>query len=76
MAEEEGKAAVLEKLREVDPETAASLHENNIGRVIRALELYELTGMPMSRHSAIYSATFSVESSTEVSRAAIYSLGW
>ena len=31
--------------------------------------------MPMSRHSAMYSATFSVESSTEVSRAAIYSLG-
>lgn len=53
MAEEEGKAAVLEKLREVDPETAASLHENNIGRVIRALELYELTGMPMSRHKEL-----------------------
>ena len=33
-------------------------------------------GMPMSLHSAMYSATFSVESSTEVSRAAIYSLGW
>ncbi len=34
-------------------ETAASLHENNIGRVIRALELYELTGMPMSRHKEL-----------------------
>ena len=56
MAEEEGKAAVLEKLREVDPETAASLHENNIGRVIRALELYELTGMPMSRHKELSQA--------------------
>ena len=32
--------------------------------------------MPMVRHSAMYSATFSVESSTEVSSAAIYSLGW
>ena len=53
MAAREGNAAVLEKLREVDPETAASLHENNIGRVIRALELYELTGIPMSRHKQL-----------------------
>ena len=29
-----------------------------------------------SLHSAIYSATLSLESSTEVSRAAMYSLGW
>lgn len=53
IAEEQGKAAVLEKLREVDPETAATLHENNIGRVIRALELYELTGIPISRHKEL-----------------------
>ena len=53
MAEDQGKAAVLEKLREVDPETAATLHENNIGRVIRALELYELTGIPISRHKEL-----------------------
>ena len=32
--------------------------------------------MPSSRHSAIYSATFSWESSTEVSSAAIYSRVW
>ena len=43
-AEENGAAALLEKLREVDPETAATLHENNIGRVIRALEVYKTTG--------------------------------
>ena len=57
MAEEQGNAAVLEKLREVDPETAAALHENNIGRVIRALELYELTGIPMSRHMELSKKT-------------------
>ena len=34
------------------------------------------SSMPHSLHSAMYSATFSLESSTEVSRAAIYSLGW
>ena len=43
-AEENGAAALLEMLREVDPETASTLHENNIGRVIRALEVYKTTG--------------------------------
>ncbi len=32
------------RLSEVDPEAAAKTHENNIRRVIRALEIYELTG--------------------------------
>ena len=32
--------------------------------------------MPRVRHSAVYSATLSLESSTEVSSAAMYSLGW
>ena len=32
-------------------------------------------GMLISRHSPMYSATFSLESSTEVSRAAMYSRG-
>ena len=43
-AEENGAAALLEKLREIDPEAAAALHENNIGRIIRALEVYKTTG--------------------------------
>ena len=30
---------------------------NNIGRVIRALELYELTGIPMSRHKELSKKT-------------------
>ena len=47
-AEENGASALLEKLHEVDPETAASLHENNIGRVIRALEVYKTTGRTIS----------------------------
>ncbi|MBS4786247.1 MAG: tRNA (adenosine(37)-N6)-dimethylallyltransferase MiaA [Clostridiales bacterium] len=53
LAEREGNAHVLECLRRVDPETAEKLHPNNIGRVIRALELYELTGIPMSRHKEL-----------------------
>ena len=36
--------ACLKSFREVDPETAAELHENNVSRVIRALEVYKTTG--------------------------------
>ncbi|MGN0684423.1 MAG: tRNA (adenosine(37)-N6)-dimethylallyltransferase MiaA [Oscillospiraceae bacterium] len=51
-AEENGAAALLEKLRSVDPETAATLHENNIGRIIRALEVYETTGHTIAQAKA------------------------
>ena len=45
-----GNAAMLEKLRQVDPELAAVLHPNNLVRIIRALEVYQLTGMPLSQY--------------------------
>ena len=50
-AETLGRTAMLERLRECDPETAAKLHENNLRRIIRALEVYELTGIPLSEHA-------------------------
>jgi tRNA dimethylallyltransferase len=50
--DEEGKAigwpAMHEKLSRVDPETAARLKPNDSQRVQRALEVYEITGKPMS----------------------------
>ncbi|MFQ8600773.1 MAG: tRNA (adenosine(37)-N6)-dimethylallyltransferase MiaA [Oscillospiraceae bacterium] len=49
-AEEEGNASLLCELRQLDPETAAGLHENNLGRIIRALEVYKTTGITMSEH--------------------------
>ena len=52
-AEEHGNSALLEKLREVDSETANSLHENNVGRIIRALEVYHTTGHTMSQAKAL-----------------------
>lgn len=52
-AEENGNAALLEKLRGVDPETAAALHENNVGRIIRALEVYKTTGHTISQAKAM-----------------------
>lgn len=50
-AKEHGSTVLHEKLREVDPESADTIHENNIKRVIRALEFYHLTGKKISRHN-------------------------
>ncbi len=47
-AEREGKHALHERLRAVDPESAEQIHENNLRRVLRALEIYETTGVPKS----------------------------
>jgi tRNA dimethylallyltransferase len=47
----EGNAVMLGRLRACDPETAARLHENNLRRIIRALEVYTLTGIPLSEHA-------------------------
>ncbi len=49
-ANRSGNAAMLEKLRLVDPQLAAGLHPNNLVRIIRALEVHQLTGVPLSRH--------------------------
>ena len=40
-----GAHALHERLRAVDPESADAIHENNVKRVARALEVYETTGM-------------------------------
>ncbi len=46
--ERDGKEALFARLQEVDPPTAARLHPNDVRRVIRALEVSELTGKPLS----------------------------
>lgn len=48
MADEEGWPAVHEKLRKVDPETAARLEPNDAQRIQRALEIYYLAGRSMT----------------------------
>lgn len=48
LAAERGNGAVLEKLREIDPVCAARLHENNLSRVIRALEVFHISGKTMT----------------------------
>lgn len=42
------KDAVFARLREVDGQTARRLHPNDQKRVVRALEVYEVTGKPFS----------------------------
>ncbi len=42
--EREGKEALFSLLQEIDPASAEVLHPNDKKRVIRALEIYELTG--------------------------------
>lgn len=37
--------ALWERLRAVDPESAEQIHKNNVKRVIRALEIYDATGV-------------------------------
>ncbi len=50
-AAQNGNAVLLERLRQWDPETAARLHANNLRRIIRALEVYQLTGTPLSEYA-------------------------
>ncbi len=58
LAREKGKAYLHAKLEEVDPESAAILHENDVKRVIRALEIFELTGRKKSEQNDRLSARF------------------
>jgi tRNA dimethylallyltransferase len=47
-AKAHGRAALHQRLRDVDPESAARLSPNDLVRVSRALEVFEITGRPMS----------------------------
>lgn len=47
-AAEEGAEALWKRLSLLDPESAAAIHPNNVKRVIRALEICLLTGVPKS----------------------------
>lgn len=46
--EAEGGAEMLKRLAEFDPESAARLHPNNKKRILRAFEIYWLTGQTLS----------------------------
>ncbi|MBE7048096.1 MAG: tRNA (adenosine(37)-N6)-dimethylallyltransferase MiaA [Ruminococcaceae bacterium] len=52
-ANENGGELLYERLKNLDPEGAEGIHPNNVKRVIRALEIYETTGLTLSQQNAI-----------------------
>jgi tRNA dimethylallyltransferase len=58
-ADQLGHLALHDRLRAVDPTTAGRLHPNDVRRVVRALEVWELTGQPISTFQQTWdTATF------------------
>lgn len=51
LAKEKGNSYLHEMLSEVDQEAAIKIHENNVKRIIRALEFYKETGLKISEHN-------------------------
>ncbi len=47
-AEKEGAGVLFDRLKQIDPVTARKLHGNDIYRIVRALEVYETSGSPIS----------------------------
>ena len=48
-AVEEGSESLWRRLQEVDPDSAARIDHRNVRRVVRALEVYQETGVPFSQ---------------------------
>jgi tRNA dimethylallyltransferase len=53
-AETWGPERLYERLQQVDPVAAERIHPNDTYRIIRALEVYEVTGQPISRHQRVH----------------------
>lgn len=51
--DEKGGEYMLSVLRNIDPETADALHPNDRGRIIRAIEIFRLTGKTMSEQRVL-----------------------
>ncbi|NWG04518.1 MAG: tRNA (adenosine(37)-N6)-dimethylallyltransferase MiaA [Syntrophaceae bacterium] len=51
-AKERGPEVLYEQLKKIDPPTAAQLHPHDLFRVIRALEVFDSTGIPISFYRA------------------------
>jgi len=49
IAEQEGNAVLHQKLRSIDPESANRINENDLFRIIRALEVSQVLGRPFSQ---------------------------
>jgi tRNA dimethylallyltransferase len=69
-ARQVGIAALHARLAQVDPLAAAKLHQNDVRRIIRALEVYKITGEPLSHHQMQFDEGVSAE------RCKVFVLGW
>jgi tRNA dimethylallyltransferase len=49
-AERRGVPALHRRLAQVDPQSAQTIHINDLRRIVRALEVFEKTGRPISEH--------------------------
>ena len=74
-ASEGGRERLHDMLAAVDPETALRLHINDVRRVVRALEVYRLTGVAFSRQPQLQTdSRFSYRVATlTMDRALLYS---
>ncbi|MBQ1410883.1 MAG: tRNA (adenosine(37)-N6)-dimethylallyltransferase MiaA [Oscillospiraceae bacterium] len=52
IAEEKGLQFLYDMLKDADPETAEKLHVSDRKRIVRAMEVFLITGMPLSYHNA------------------------
>ncbi len=50
--EVQGMTSVYQRLQAIDPAQAEKIHPNNVRRVIRALEVFDRTGITMTEHHA------------------------
>jgi tRNA dimethylallyltransferase len=65
-----GMEALHERLSLVDPLSAAKLHQHDIRRIIRALEVYKITGVPLSHEQLQFDEGVPAE------RCRVFVLGW
>lgn len=72
----QGRYALHERLKRIDPVTADRLPVNDVRRIIRAIEVYEATGAPFSAQTSTASDTDSHYSwkvvSTQMDRSLLY----
>lgn len=69
-ARQVGIEALHERLSQVDPLSAEKLHKNDIRRIIRALEVYKITGEPISHQQLQF------EEGTPAEQCRVFALGW
>ncbi len=75
-ADQNGAFRLHQRLEACDPETAKRLHPNDVYRIVRALEVYETSGLPLSKSHAAHNfkaCPFSVlKIGLELSRPVLY----